>query len=121
MVSTVFFSYLPLPHAYSSPTNLNTPYEVRPRCLAHPHCLPCCVPPVVAPPPIPVSFIGRAYAKVILGLLKDVLEPTGSGRVRGDASQPVYVVEVGAGHGRFGYLVIEALLQLRPFLPKATT
>ena len=68
------------------------------------------------------SFIGRAYAKVILGLLKDVLEhPSGTGPVRGDPTQPVYIVEVGAGHGRFGYLVVQALLDLHAFLPKCST
>ncbi len=68
------------------------------------------------------SFIGKAYAKVILGLLKDLLEnPSGAGAVKGDLSQPVYIVEVGAGHGRFGYLVVQALLDMHAFLPKCST
>ena len=68
--------------------------------------------------PFPHSFIARAYAKVILGLLKDVFEARPGCPVLGDASQPVYIVEVGAGHGRFAFLVLQALLDLQAFLPK---
>jgi hypothetical protein len=64
------------------------------------------------------SFIGRAYAKVILGFLKDIFEAHDGAR-RGDTSEPIYIVEVGAGHGRFGYLVIQALLMMKEFLPRA--
>ncbi len=72
------------------------------------------------PAPFPRSFIARAYAKVILGLLKDVLEAPAGAPNRGDPAHPVYIVEVGAGHGRFGYLVVQALLDLKAFLPATT-
>ncbi len=51
-------------------------------------------------------------------MLKDVYEARPGCPVQGDPSQPVYVVEVGAGHGRFAFLVLQALLDLQAFLPK---
>jgi hypothetical protein len=83
------------------------PVTTRPDCLPNP-----------TPPHAPHSFIARAYAKVILGMVKDVFEARAGSPVQGDASQPVYIVEVGAGHGRFAFLVLQALLDLQAFLPK---
>ncbi len=60
-------------------------------------------------------FIARAYAKVVLGYLRDVaalLDPT----------EPIYIIELGAGSGRFGYrfcLQLSDLLQ-RSSLPHKT-
>jgi hypothetical protein len=62
------------------------------------------------------SFIAKAYAKMIFGVLRDVFTTD----MLADASrfEPVYIVEVGAGHGKLGYLIVEALLRLRAFLPQ---
>lgn len=73
------------------------------------------------------SFIARAYAKVILGLLRDTFEvPPTPSRRRGsaastpagvDPTKPVYIIEIGAGHGKLGYLIVETLLRYRAFFP----
>lgn len=82
------------------------------------------------------SFIARGYAKVILGLLKDTFEvpprpirpgerapPSGRGGAPAiypqgtDPTQPVYIVELGAGHGKLGYLIVETLLRYKAFMP----
>lgn len=63
------------------------------------------------------SFIAGAYARVVLGLLQDVYGAAGSRNPATDYAQPVYIVELGAGHGKLGYLVVEALLRYRAFFP----
>lgn len=67
------------------------------------------------------AFIAKAYAKVILGLLRDtygVLPVAGaaSGSSASSAA-PVHVIELGAGHGKLGYLIVETLLRYRSFYP----
>jgi hypothetical protein len=51
------------------------------------------------------TFIAEAYAQVVLGFLRD-WSPF-------DPGEPVYIVEMGAGHGRFGYLFLKKLLRLQ--------
>lgn len=63
------------------------------------------------------SFIAGAYARVVLGMLQDVYGAAGSRNPATDYAQPVYIVELGAGHGKLGYLVVEALLRYRAFFP----
>ncbi len=53
------------------------------------------------------SFVARAYAKVILGFLRDCAT---AGAI--DPSHPVYIVEVGAGAGRLTYGVLHNLRQM---------
>ena len=57
---------------------------------------------------------------MILGYLNDLYDMPAGSRMRADPRQPVYIVEIGAGHGKFGYLVLELLLRMREHLPKAT-
>jgi Tetratricopeptide repeat len=68
------------------------------------------------------SFIARGYARSILSLLQDVYggpgEDEGKRNPNTDYTQPVYIIELGAGHGKLGYLVCEALLRYRAFFPK---
>ena len=52
------------------------------------------------------AFMARLYAKTILGFLHDEAV---AGRI--DRSQPVYIVEVGSGSGKFGFLLVKALLE----------
>jgi tetratricopeptide (TPR) repeat protein len=47
----------------------------------------------------------RAYARVVLGYLRDVDAEV-------DTSQPVYILELGAGSGRFGYRFVKFLSRL---------
>jgi tetratricopeptide (TPR) repeat protein len=51
------------------------------------------------------AFTARAYARAVLGFLRDV----GPGLAAG---QPVYLVELGAGSGRFGYHFLLAFSEL---------
>lgn len=84
------------------------------------------------------SFIAHAYARVLLAALKDIFAdaPTaasasgkaslgihaahiGSGSGV-DRAAPVYIIEVGAGHGKLGYLIVECLMRYRVFFPHTT-
>jgi tetratricopeptide (TPR) repeat protein len=49
--------------------------------------------------------IAHAYAQVVFGFLRDCAAQV-------DTSQPMYLVEIGAGHGRFGYHFLEHFKQL---------
>ena len=74
------------------------------------------------------AFIARAYANVIAGLVRDMFDPAASGDrpskasqrsgdgkapVRGNPSEPVYIVEIGAGHGKLGFLLVTALMAMK--------
>jgi tetratricopeptide (TPR) repeat protein len=50
-------------------------------------------------------FTARAYARVVLGYLRDVQSTL-------DGSAPVYILELGAGSGRFGYRFVKHLSRL---------
>jgi hypothetical protein len=57
------------------------------------------------------AFIAEAYARVVLGWMRDRT------RLGLDATQPLYLVELGAGSGRFAFLFLkklESLLQRTP-------
>ena len=49
------------------------------------------------------AFIAEAYAKVVFGFLRD-------SHAQHDFTQPVHVVELGAGSGRFAYLFLKKFL-----------
>lgn len=53
-------------------------------------------------------FIGRAYAKLILAYIQDHK----NNHPHENDDQPYYIVEVGAGHGKLGFYVVKALLEL---------
>lgn len=59
------------------------------------------------------AAVARAYALYILATVQDLAE------VQPD-QLPLQVVELGAGHGRFSFLVLEALQQLEAHLPAGT-
>src|SRR5260370_10256769 len=50
-------------------------------------------------------IIARAYARIVLGFLRDM-------RAALDPDQPVYIVELGAGSGRFAYRFLKAFSAL---------
>jgi hypothetical protein len=60
------------------------------------------------------AFVARAYARVIVAALWDAHARGGSAGLRGE---PVHIVEVGAGHGKLGFLIVDCLLRFRRFLP----
>jgi tetratricopeptide (TPR) repeat protein len=50
------------------------------------------------------TFIARAYARLIVGFLSAWQSDL-------DLDSPLYIVELGAGHGRFGFLLLTRLLE----------
>ncbi|CAN0082126.1 unnamed protein product [Ectocarpus sp. 6 AP-2014] len=59
------------------------------------------------------SFIARAYARILVGFMRDWFLFSG----RADQSEPLLILEIGAGHGKFSCLVLQHLLEMREFLP----
>lgn len=69
------------------------------------------------------SFIASAYARVILGLLRDWFQGSPGGGAAAAAppaarDEPVRVLEVGAGHGRLAFLVLRELWGLEEHWPE---
>ena len=60
------------------------------------------------------AFIGRAYAKVLLGFIRDCMLP--SAKMKLDPSEPLYIVELGAGSGKFSFFMLKALNDLSDVL-----
>lgn len=59
------------------------------------------------------AFIARAYARMAVALMRDLLR---TGAL--DARQPLHIIELGGGAGRFAYLFLRALQQERSSLPE---
>ncbi|CAM9561882.1 unnamed protein product [Ectocarpus fasciculatus] len=59
------------------------------------------------------SFIARAYARILVGFMRDWFLFSG----RADQSEPLLILEIGAGHGKFSCLVLQHLMEMREFLP----
>jgi len=61
-------------------------------------------------------FIANAYAKVVLGFIRDCTAVTGDTANDSfppvDPSQPLYIIELGSGSGRFAYHFIKKFLDL---------
>lgn len=57
------------------------------------------------------------YARLILGYLKDCFGSCVSS-MHVDIRRPIYIVELGAGSGKFSYYVLKKLMDLREFWPK---
>ena len=62
------------------------------------------------------SYIASSYANLIIKFVNDWYRTSGA-----DPSQPVYVVEVGAGQGRLGYLILKKLMSMKHFFPKGVS
>lgn len=52
----------------------------------------------------------KQYAHTVVGFLRDCMTPESPTPI--DASKPIYIMDLGAGTGRFGYLFIITLLSL---------
>src|SRR4051794_16708440 len=61
-------------------------------------------------------FIADAYARVVFGFLRDCHAATAQVKNSSfaplDSSQPVYIVELGSGPGRFAYLFLKRFLNV---------
>ncbi|CAA6800652.1 MAG: Unknown protein [uncultured Aureispira sp.] len=55
------------------------------------------------------SMVGKTYAELILGLLKDLA-------VKGQTTETVYILELGAGHARLAFHIIKHLEALKALL-----
>jgi len=60
------------------------------------------------------AFIGRAYAKVLHGFLCDSMR---GGPTKIDPAEPLYIIELGAGSGKFGFFMLQALMELKATSP----
>ena len=60
------------------------------------------------------AFIGRAYAKVLHGFLCDSMH---GGPTKIDPAEPLYIIELGAGSGKFGFFMLQALMELKATSP----
>lgn len=58
------------------------------------------------------AFIARAYARMVVGWLRDLVAAGGL-----DRSQPVYVLELAAGSGHFAFLFLKKLQAILDALP----
>lgn len=54
------------------------------------------------------AFIGRAYAKVLLGFIRDCMRPDAKVKL---SEAPLYIIELGAGSGKFSFFMLKALLE----------
>jgi len=57
------------------------------------------------------TFIGKSYAKVLHGFLRDSLLPNAAMPV--DVNEPLYIIELGAGSGKFSYFMLKALEEMQ--------
>lgn len=57
------------------------------------------------------SFIGRSYAHVLVGFLRDCMNKKSSMPL--DVSQPLYIIELGTGSGKFSFMMLKALLSMK--------
>src|ERR1700733_60938 len=55
-------------------------------------------------------LIAKQFSHVILGYLRDCMDSRAATPL--DLSEPIYLFDLGAGSGRFGYLCIKHLLSL---------
>lgn len=57
------------------------------------------------------AFIGHSYAKVLLGFLRDCMSPQNPMAL--DTDEPLYIVELGAGSGKFSHFMIQSLIEMK--------
>jgi tetratricopeptide (TPR) repeat protein len=57
------------------------------------------------------AFIGRAYAKVLQGFIADCMKP--DAKLKLDITEPLYIIELGAGSGKFSYYMLKALDEMQ--------
>jgi hypothetical protein len=57
------------------------------------------------------AFIGRSYSKVLHGFFRDSMKEGCATKL--DPKEPFYIVELGAGSGKFGYYMLQALAEMQ--------
>lgn len=58
------------------------------------------------------SYLAHAYAQIILNYITDMYS-----RPDCNKTEPIYILELGAGHGRLGYLIIQHLVRMQDLWP----
>lgn len=61
------------------------------------------------------SFIGRSYAKVLQGFIRDCVQGK-KANLALDVNEPFYIIELGAGSGKFSYFMLKALEEMKDIL-----
>ncbi|CAM9114578.1 unnamed protein product [Discosporangium mesarthrocarpum] len=64
------------------------------------------------------SFIANAYARVLAGFMRDWFVGC---QERADATEPMIILEIGSGHGKFACLALQHLLDMEEFLPRLSS
>jgi len=62
------------------------------------------------------AFIGAAYAKVLAGFIRDGMNPKSPEGVRLDPTEPLYIIELGTGSGKFSFYMLKALIEMKDTL-----
>ena len=57
------------------------------------------------------AFIGRSYAHVLNGFLRDCMRRKDAMAL--DPTEPLYIVELGTGSGKFSFFMLKALLEMK--------
>eukprot|EP00953_Heterococcus_sp_UTEX-ZZ885_P032484 16964-Heterococcus_DN1.PRE.9 len=57
------------------------------------------------------SFIGRSYAHVLCGFLRDCMSAKSTMPL--DQNEPLYIIELGTGSGKFSFFMLKALLAMK--------
>jgi hypothetical protein len=65
------------------------------------------------------AYVARAYAKVLIAFLRDLFSARGPHAA--DPSEPVYIIEVGSGHGKLGFLLMEMIKEFSDAVPTCGT
>lgn len=61
------------------------------------------------------AFIGRSYAQVFQGFIRDCVANPKAG-LKLDPSEPLYIIELGAGSGKFSFFMLKALMEMKEVL-----
>lgn len=56
------------------------------------------------------TFISKSYVKILHGFIRDCLKP--DSKVKLDTNEPLYIIELGAGAGKFTYFMLKALEEM---------
>lgn len=62
-------------------------------------------------PPPPLR---RAYAQVFQGFVRD--SASGKTKLNLDITEPLYIIELGAGSGKFSFFMLKALVEMKEVL-----
>ena len=64
------------------------------------------------------TFIASQYARMVLGFLNDLWSSRSKYRGKLRSADPISIMEAGAGAGKFSFLMLQALWELRAFWPR---